>query len=433
MSAIALQVAQQIGADHVVSWESLDPGLQAQLQIAAPNVAAIAYPPTLESLCDLVAYVHHHRWAMLPMGQGTKLHWGPPLRGEAIAISTAKLNQVIDHAAGDLTVTAQAGVKLADLQQQLAQARQFLAIAPHHSASATLGGIVATADTGSLRQRYGGVRDMLIGVSFVRADGQVAKAGGRVVKNVAGYDLMKLMTGAYGTLGILTQMTFRLYPLPEMSETVVLVGDSAAIATVLHQIRQTSLSPVALDVLSRSYVSALGLGQGTGLVARFQSIPVSVAQQISQVMALAQAAGLSSDRFQNQDDASLWQRLQEKWDGAVAASAIACKIGVLPAQAVTSLDAIAQMWPASLGFIHAGSGLGWLSGEIDSITATGITQVRSHCAAHGGFLSLLSAPPTWTGLDRWGYAGNALPQMQAIKAQFDPHHLLNPGRFVGGL
>lgn len=433
MSAIALQVAQQIGAEHVVPWESLDPTLQAQRQIAAPNVAAIAYPPTLEALRDLVAYAHHHRWPMLPMGQGTKLHWGPPLQGEAIAISTAKLNQVIDHAAGDLTVTAQAGVMFADLQRQLAQARQCLAIAPHYSASATLGGIVATADTGSLRQRYGGLRDMLIGLSFVRADGQVAKAGGRVVKNVAGYDLMKLMTGAYGTLGILTQMTFRLYPLPETSETVLLVGDSAAIATVLHQIRQSSLSPVALDLLSSSYVSALGLGQGTGLVARFQSIPVSVAQQMAQVTALAQAAGLSSDRFQNQDDVSLWQRLQEKWDGAAAASAIACKIGVLPAHGVASLDAIAQMWPASLGLIHAGSGLGWLSGEIDSITATGMTQVRSHCAAHGGFLSLLSAPPSWTGLDRWGYAGNALPQMQAIKAQFDPHRLLNPGRFVGGL
>jgi glycolate oxidase FAD binding subunit len=431
MSAIAHQLAQQVGIE-TTPVEALPSELQAQIQRAAPQASVMAHPPTVAALGELVACAQANRWPILPVGAGSKLHWGPPGRA-AIAVSLAQLNRVIDHAAGDLTVTAEAGVRLADLQQQLGRSRQGLAIAPHYADRATLGGIVATADSGSSRQRYGGVRDMLIGISFVRADGQLAKAGGRVVKNVAGYDLMKLLTGAYGTLGLITQVTFRLYPLPDTSETLVLTGDAAAIATVLGQIRQSSLSPVALDVVSQTWVSALGLGQGMGLLVRLQSMPVSVAQQSAQVLALAAAAGLTWDRLEQDADASLWQRLQEKWDDSAAPAAIACKIGVLPAQAVTTLDALQQQWPTGLGLIHAGSGLGWLGGTADSITATGIAQVRSLCTAQGGFLTLLSAPPSWTALNRWGYGGNALPQMQAIKAQFDPHHLLNPGRFVGGL
>lgn len=433
MRAIAQQLEHLLGADQVVPWEHIDPSLQASLHAscAAPP-EAIAYPTTVEALATTVDCAAKNGWRIVPLGNGSKLTWGRPATGAELAISTAKLNRLIDHAAGDLTVTAEAGMGFATLQTQLATARQFLAIAPHYAQRATLGGIVATANTGSLRQRYGGIRDMLIGISFVRADGQPAKAGGRVVKNVAGYDLMKLMTGAYGTLGIITQVTFRLYPLPDASETVVLTGTAEAIAALLQQIRQSSLSPVALDLLSSRLVAALGLGSGLGLLAQFQSVPVSVAQQSSQVLEWAQQHGLQGDRLSGEKEGHLWQQFTEQWEQPVTVGAIACKIGVLPSHAVNTLVTFDQTWNDAMSMIHAGSGLGTLRST--AATPAQLLQMRSHCQTHGGFLTLLDAPLDWKQtLDVWGYAGNALPLMQAIKTQFDPQNLLNPGRFLAGL
>ena len=147
-------------------------------------------------------------------------------------VSTQKLDRLIAHAVGDLTVTVEAGMKFAKLQEILATAGQFLPLDPAYPDRASIGGIIATADTGSLRHRYGGVRDLLLGITFVRADGKIAKAGGRVVKNVAGYDMMKLFTGAYGTLGILTEVTFRVYPLPTTEGTVILTGAADKLANL---------------------------------------------------------------------------------------------------------------------------------------------------------------------------------------------------------
>ncbi|UBF23829.1 FAD-binding oxidoreductase [Kovacikia minuta CCNUW1] len=221
-----------VGASGITTWEALSSDQRERIKHAiAPHaeVHRIVYPNNPTELAAVIQSAYQNRWQILPCGAGSKLNWGGMVGGKdkgerikdksaaspLIVVSTKNLNRVIEHAVGDLTVTVEAGVRFAELQQQLAQVGQFLAIDPAYPEQATIGGIVATADTGSLRQCYNSVRDMLLGVSFVRADGQMAKAGGRVVKNVAGYDLMKLFTGSYGTLGILTQVTFRVYPMPE--------------------------------------------------------------------------------------------------------------------------------------------------------------------------------------------------------------------------
>jgi glycolate oxidase FAD binding subunit len=166
--------------------------------------------PTSESeLAELVTIANRDRTQLVVAGNSTKLDWGGTVKGAKSIVSTQKLDRLIAHAVGDLTVTVEAGINFANLQTILAAAGQFLPLDPVYPDRATIGGIIATANTGSLRHRYGGVRDLLLGISFVRSDGKIAKAGGRVVKNVAGYDMMKLFTGSYGTLGILTAVTLR--------------------------------------------------------------------------------------------------------------------------------------------------------------------------------------------------------------------------------
>ncbi|NJN89546.1 MAG: FAD-binding oxidoreductase [Leptolyngbyaceae cyanobacterium RM2_2_4] len=436
MSAIASQFEKIVGSVGVCAWESLEPEQQIQISAAlvpGTQIDCVVYPATPAELADVMTCASQNHWRVLPCGSGSKLHWGGLAEGVQVAVSTAKLNRLIDHAVGDLTVTAEAGMRFAELQATLAKVGQFLAIAPTDPNRATLGGIVATADTGALRQRYGGIRDMLIGLSFVRADGQLAKAGGRVVKNVAGYDLMKLFTGSYGTLGIIDQVTFRVYPLAIASQTVMLTGTAEAIAQATKTLFASALTPTAIELLSDSTVAQLQLGEGMGLVSRFQGIAVSVEQQASKLLEVGQALDLEGKELTVGDESNLWHRLSE-FEVTAAEPAIACKIGVLPANAVATLVQVSEMsrseMTEAIATIHASSGLGKLKLRGD-ITPQMLLKIRQLCESQGGFLTVLAAPVSFKQqFDVWGYSGNALEWMQKLKHQFDPQNLLSPRRFI---
>ncbi|MDZ8222584.1 MULTISPECIES: FAD-binding oxidoreductase [unclassified Nostoc] len=424
----ASDFASIVGEENAVClWENIELSQQKRIQqaIASGNSpSCILYPRTQQQLAAVIATAYTNNWRVLPCGSGSKLSWGGLVKGVDIVVSTERINQLIEHAVGDLTVTVEPGMKFSDLQALLAKSRQFLALDPTAPESATIGGIVATGDTGSLRQRYGSVRDQLLGVTFVRADGQIAKAGGRVVKNVAGYDLMKLLTGSYGTLGFISQLTFRVYPLAETSATVVLTGSAEAIFQAADILRGSALTPVQADLLSTKLVSSLGLGQGLGLIARFQSIKESVKEQSNRVLEVGQKLGLDGAIFADGDEANLWQRLQERIHTTATESVITCKIGVLPTAAV---EILAQVeW----GLIHISSGLGLLQLE----DKNQVLKVRHYTQANRGFLTILEAPvAVKEQIDVWGYTGNALPLMRRIKEQFDSKNILSPGRFVGGI
>lgn len=392
------------------------------------SIACTVYPNTQEELAALIACARQNRWRVLPCGSGSKLDWGGLVEGVNIAVSTARLNRLVEHAVGDLTVTAAAGMKFADLQAVLGAAGQFLPIDPAYPQQATLGGIIATADTGSLRHRYRGVRDLLLGITFVRSDGKIAVAGGRVVKNVAGYDLMKLFTGSYGTLGIISQVTFRVYPLPESSGTVILTGEAGALAQAAQILLSSALTPTAVDLLSPDLVTKLGLGKGTGLIVRFQSIAESVQQQSARLLEVGEKLGLQGTKCSEDDEHQLWQRLPETmWDSGTK-SAIICKIGIRPSEAVTFINEL----PIQDALIHAGSGLGVL--RFETATAETLLQVRQKCEAKGGFLTVLVAPTDIKQeLDVWGYTGSAIDLMRRIKQQFDPENILSPNRFLSGI
>ncbi|MEH2347110.1 MAG: FAD-binding oxidoreductase [Nostoc sp.] len=427
-SVSASDFASIIGEENAVClWENIKLDQQKRIQQAVTSgnlPSCIVYPRSQEQLAVVIAKAHTNNWRVLPCGSGSKLNWGGLAKSIDVVVSTKRINQLIEHAVGDLTVTVEAGMKFSDLQALLAKSRQFLALDPTALESATIGGIVATGDTGSLRQRYGSVRDQLLGVTFVRADGEIAKAGGRVVKNVAGYDLMKLLTGSYGTLGFISQLTFRLYPLSEASGTVVLTGNAEAVSQAADILRGSALTPVQADLLSTKLVSSLGLGEGLGLIARFQSISESVKEQSNRVLEVGQKLGLDGAIFADGDEASLWQRLQERIHTNVTESVITCKIGVLPTAAVEILTQV------ELGLIHISSGLGLLQLE----SKNQVLKVRDSTQANRGFLTILSAPMALKEqIDVWGYTGNALPLMRRIKEQFDSKNILSPGRFVGGI
>lgn len=426
-----------IGKDNICLLPDIYPTQKEQISKAIADhttINCIVYPQTQEQLSAVVACAAKNQWAILPCGSGSKLHWGGLAQvhptsggGEIIVVSCDRLNRLIEHAVGDLTVTVEAGMKYAELQKILAQTGQFLAIDPAYPETATIGGIVATADTGSLRQRYRGVRDMLLGISFVRSDGQIAKAGGRVVKNVAGYDLMKLFTGSYGTLGIISQVTIRVYPLPQASGSVVLVGEADNIAKATQTLLSSSLTPIAVDLLSTQLVKQLDLGKGIGLLVRFQSVLDSVEEQSNRLLEVGDNLGLHSSRYQDYE-AELWQTLKQQIYYPNQESKTICKIGVIPTKAVATLNQIST----EIGLIHAGSGLGEL--QFNSCTLSTLLDLRRWCESQGGFLTVLAAPlEIKQKLDVWGYNGNSLDIMRRIKQQFDPQNIFNPHRFVGGI
>ena len=415
------------------NWDQVESSWKAKLKGAITpsnhSPSYLIYPHTTESLSEALKIAQENRWAVLPCGSGSKLNWGGLVQNVQLLISSQRLNRIVEHAVGDLTVTVEAGVKLADLQKILQQQGQFLPLNPAYPESATIGGIMATADTGSWRQRYGGVRDLVLGLAFVRADGNMAKAGGRVVKNVAGYDLMKLFTGSYGTLGIISQVTFRVYPLPEASQTVVLSGEQEAIATATQTLRNSALTPTAAELVSAAVVTKLALGEGMGLVVRFQSIPESVTEQGLQLKSIGEKLGLYTSLYEDGDEANLWQKLPELVRVPTSPSGITCKIGIIPTAAVKLLHQLHKLTAEQgLAAINISSGLGYL--QINQEEALDqVKQLRLFCEQNSGFLSILEASPAFKQkLEPWGYTGNALGMMRKLKQKFDPKNILSPGR-----
>jgi glycolate oxidase FAD binding subunit len=416
--------------------------------LASTKIACIVYPNNQTELKQAIALANKNKIPIFTCDRD--LNWGDLARFSqlvaelgiadlGIIVNTAKLDKLIDHAVGDLTVTCEAGMKFRDLQQILATSGQFLAIDPADPETITLGEIVNTANTGSLRQRYGGVRDMLLGISFVRTDGELVKAGGRVVKNVAGYDLMKLMTGSYGTLGIVSQVTFRLYPLPECDRTIIITGLADTINDLRAKILLSTLTPWAMDILSQGILSKLTTELATniakdaeiGLILRFGGLIQGVEEQIRRLLIIAQELNLTATVI---EDTNIWDEIQTLvWHGDPLnplINPVICKVGMPSNLAVENLIKICTDNQHSSLQIHAGSGLGIF--RYSGNDPQSILKVRNLLASTGGFLTLIQVPQhfaTQTNqIDIWGYTGNAKEIMSALKQKFDPHNLLNPHR-----
>lgn len=384
-------------------------------------------PKSASEVSAILASANENGLKVVPCGTRTKLDRGAPPERCDILLDLSLLTGVIEHAAGDLTVTARAGTRLADLQAVLAGHGQFLAVDP--PVPGTLGGLIATGDSGPRRLRYGGVRDLLLGVSFVRADGVIAKGGGKVVKNVAGYDLPKLMTGSLGTLGVIVEATFRLYPLPASSATTVIETlPVLAAGEAAQSILSSQLTPTSFDY----FCSEAG---STTLAVRFEGPVRSVDTQAEIAVRLW---GKGSYTLAGDAEVALWSIFGSA--SATDADDVLARL-ISPVTALPPLIEAAQHIAGDLGIgmtmrAHMGHGhaLLRLHRPIVEKALTILGTIRQQAETSNSNLILWSAPDgVREHFDVWGDAGEGLSLMHRIKAQFDPKRTLNPGRFVGGI
>ena len=392
--------------------------------VAGVQPQMVLEPASETELAAALRCANAHGLGVLPRGGGTKTGWGnPPMRADLV-LSTARLNRVIEHAWADLTVSVEAGCTIQNLQNALAQQGQRIAADPLWSEQATVGGILSTNDSGSLRIRYGALRDLIIGVTIALPDGTLASSGGKVVKNVAGYDLPKLATGALGTLGVITRANFRLHPLPcKIHSFTFTARDPADANRVMLSVQDSGLTPTGLQ-------ARFAAGMTPAVDVRFEGTDAGLAVQ---AVALRKLAAPATETATSD---AVWQAREELWSSPEL-TAIA-KFSVLPASIAETCDRIRRLgdslnvqWRA----VVQGTGLGWL--RLEASSASAIHQVlnalRLELERMGGSLVVLHRPSAMPAIDAWGSAGDAFPLMLSVKRQFDPRGTLNPGRFVGGI
>jgi glycolate oxidase FAD binding subunit len=402
--------------------------------------------------------------SVIPRGGGTKTAWGnPPARAD-LFLSTVRMNQVIEHAWADLTVSVETGCTIGTLQNALAQHGQQIAVDPLWPEQATIGGILSTNDTGTLRIRYGGLRDLIIGVTIALPDGTLASSGGKVVKNVAGYDLPKLVTGALGTLGFITRAVFRLHPLPRNSRSYTFsVPDAPAANRLVLAIQDSKLAHTGLQIRFNS-------GAQPEVDIRFDGTDAGLAAQTETLRKLATPA------IETRSDDDVWHARQhlfgaakpnrlEPWSAAplLSSEALAkqdarptgstsadlppapdtqpaaiAKFSVLPASIANTCEQLrdsAEPLNVHWSAVVQGTGLGWI--RLGPANANAIQRVlqtlRSQLEPAAGSLVVQYRSPEIQEIEAWGNPGDSLPLMLSVKQQFDPRKTLNPGRFVGGI
>ena len=459
MSAVMTQIswselAEIVGQEHLRAATTAD-GIDG----VAPQM--VAEPGTAEDLARALRWAHDAGLKVVPRGGGTKLGWGNPPAACDLMLSTARLNRVLEHAWADMTVIVEAGCRVADLQKTLAEHGQRLALDPLWPERATIGGILSTNDSGTLRLRYGSLRDLVIGITVALPDGTLAKSGGKVVKNVAGYDLAKLFTGAMGTLGVIVQAVFRLHPLPRESRSLSFSGTPESLNQLLLAIQASKLTPTGLQLRAEPGNAQLDM--------RFDGTAAGIEAQIKQVQQIAGSiAGADAP-------AGVWASHQAIWDGAQPA--LVAKFSVLPSQIATTCAAVKRAAEAqSLAWkvVAQSVGAGYARLEVakqagneqasEQPLRAALVSLRKEIVKLGGTIVALGCPVAIKrglppqqaktglagdpglppqqaktglagdpGLDVWGLASDAQPLMVRIKQRFDPGGTLNPGRFIGGI
>jgi glycolate oxidase FAD binding subunit len=399
------RLAAIAGAEHT--------SINGETIVVAPNNAG--------QIAEILRFACSNGIAVTPFGSGSKQGWGNPVEA-GIRHDMSRMNTVREHAWQDMTCTVEAGCTWAAMQAELARHGQMVALDPLWPAHATVGGIVAANDSGSLRLRYGGLRDLIIGMTIVLADGTIAKTGGKVVKNVAGYDLQKLMTGSFGTLGIITEVNFRLHPLAEHEQTwTAVVPDPLQFERPLRDLLDSQLTPSSVQLRLNAHQCALDV--------KVAAPPECMNDHFAKIKKIFGATEL------HPSDQIVWQSRQELHDSA---GELVLKISTLPSD-ICKLASELRDWAAkkntNIAIDAQATGLVTLALETEPAKACAlIDHLRGRLRSSGGSVVALQVPNALRStLDVWGCESNALPLMKEIKRRFDPHRILNPGRFVGNI
>jgi glycolate oxidase FAD binding subunit len=408
----------------------------------------VAAPDSTKEAAAVLAAAAGLGLAIVPRGSASRLDWGAAPVSCDLIVDTHRLDRVVEHAAGDLVATVQAGVRLDDLAGVLATAGQRLALDPPpagrpgstEARDGTVGGLIATGVAGPLRFRYGSPRDLLIGITVVRADGTITKSGGKVVKNVAGYDLGKLYSGSYGTLGLITEATFRLHPRPVASRWLTIECPSpAGAAEVVEVMANSPLVPAAIEldwpsVVAPISVSVLLDGDTASVDAR--------ADRMVALLAARWTVGLPPDHTKRSDGSSAHPALSAGYGTRINVcfwtANLVEVLGVMRESA-----AAADVHPV----IGGSAGAGVLDVEVAaSAPATAVAAfVDGLRAGLGGLSAVAGGPPGVASavvvyapaevravVDLWDTVPS-VGLMRAVKDRFDPEHRMAPGRFAGGI
>jgi glycolate oxidase FAD binding subunit len=370
--------------------------------------ATAVAPANSEEVAGILRFAHENGLTVVPWGGVTKQRWGYPV-APSLLLETHRLNRLREHTWQDMTCTVEAGCTWGAMQSALAQHGQFVALDPLWPEHATVGGIVATNDSGALRLRYGGLRDLVIGMTIVLADGTVAHTGGKVVKNVAGYDLHKLMIGAFGTLGIITSVNFRLHSIPRSTQSFTFSSPSAErLGEWMLKLLHEQLSTLSMQLR--------GAAEGFHLDIQLASLPAVLQTQADLLESLARVEGLSAVS-------------ETAWDARQAqfAQDFVCKATMLPSEIAGFAERV-----RGFGGESVTQATGIMLAGFPAAAALSLPQLRHELEEAGGSLMVLKQP-AGAKVDCWGSLPDSLPLMREIKRRFDPEGILSPGRFLGGI
>jgi glycolate oxidase FAD binding subunit len=370
----------------------------------------VVSPQSPEEAAELLRHAHDQALAVEIVGGGTKRDWGNAVDA-ALTLDTTQLTGIREHSWQDLTATVAAGTCWSSMQHALAMHGQYVALDPLWPGKATVGGIIATNDSGSLRLRYGSLRDLIIGMTVVLADGTIARSGGKVVKNVAGYDLHKLMTGAFGTLGLITEVTFRLHPIPKTSATwTVTASEITALDRVRHQLATSTMAVQAMQIRTNFGSFSLDV--------KFATLPDALEDHSRRLHALASPLDVTPG-------------CDENWlcrENVFRPDSATVKIAMSPTHIAAFTSEVSALGGCC---VTQQSGIMTAGLRPDPVL---LAELRNKVEGSGGSLVLLRWPPEI--LPRpasWSSSVSGLPLMQEIKRRFDPNRILNPGRFLAGI
>ncbi len=372
------------------------------------GTALAVAPGNSEEVAAVLRVAHENRCAVVGYGGGTKQGWGYPVEPKVV-LEMRRLNLLREHTWQDMTCSVEAGCTWSSMQSGLAQHGQYVALDPLWPEHATVGGIVATNDSGALRLRYGGLRDLIIGMTIVLADGTVAHTGGKVVKNVAGYDLHKLMIGAFGTLGVVTSVNFRLHAVPQCTRSFsVSAPDAEPLGKLMLKLLHAQLCTVAIQLR--------GTAEGFELDIQLASLAEVLHTQAAALEAMAQSEGLNSRSATDE----VWSERQQ-----LLAKDFACKGTMLPSEVARFADRVHGMGGESVT-----QATGIMVAGFPAAAVERLPQLRRDLEEARGSLMVLKQPAE-AKVDCWGTPPDSLPLMREIKRRFDPEGILNPGRFLG--
>jgi FAD/FMN-containing dehydrogenase len=396
-------------------------------------------PASVEEACEVLRLAASEGWAVVPAGAGTWLDVGNPLSRAELIVSTSRMQRIIEHEPADLVACAEAGVTLDALNTELSRAGQWLPLDPPRDERATIGGVVATGMGGAQGFGYGQPRSSVIGMRVALADGRLIKAGGRVVKNVAGYDLCKLFTGSYGTLGLILELTFKLRPLPARTMTVAACAPLDSLLRSAHSILDARLLPVAIELLSTGAAARIAVSNEEAhptLLVRYAGTPETVAFQTEETIKRLRGENATVNSIAIEGD-------QEHWNNLAALSLrdenqLSWRAGVRPTELQAflklAMEDNSSARPSSLLW-HAGVGDGRVrvissAAEDEALCVASLERLRAGARARGGSLVIEDAPTEIKkAFEVWGIPGASLPLMQRVKSQLDPAGTLSPGRF----